>query len=169
MNISNFDIQGLQSLFVSYKHIISDHLKQLEEQPNDEFGDLMRELLKQKIESFELQLNLIEERINELNAKKLRFSTEFMFWNYGLRNRSVQVHFLTTSKAYKTYGPYVTGQVLFDKSKTPDLLEGVIAKTHSDGVIRFEEIVFREMPENIKENLRNEGFYASEISHINFL
>ncbi len=89
-----------------------------------------------------------------------------MFWNYGLHKSSVQVHFLTTSNAYKVYGPYVTGQVLFDKSKIEDLLERVKAKGHSDGIIKFEEIVSDEMSDDVKEKLKNEGFYASEISVI---
>jgi hypothetical protein len=166
MDLTKFDIQGLQSLYVSYQNIINDHIKQLEAPSDDELGALMRELLKQKIESFELQLKLITERINELNAEKLRFSIEFMIWNYGLHNSSVQVHFLTTSNAYKTYGTYVTGQVLFDKSKTEELLESVKAKGHSDGIIKFEDIVSGDMSDELKEKLRNEGFYASEISHI---
>jgi hypothetical protein len=166
IDLTEYDIHGLQSLHISFQNIIKDHKKQLEELSKDELDKLMSELLEQKIASFELQMNLIEDRINELNAQKLRFSTEFMFWNYGLRSSSVQVHFLTTSNAYKTYGPYVTGQVLFDKSKAEELLERVRAKGHSDGVIKFEEIVSNEMSEEVKERLRTEGFYASEISVI---
>lgn len=166
IDLTKFDIHGLQSLHISFQNIIKDHTKQLEKLSQNELDELMSELLKQKIASFEFQMNLIEDRINELNAQKLRFSTEFMFWNYGLRPSSVQVHFLTTSNAYKTYGPYVTGQVLFDKSKTEELLERVRAKGHSDGIIMFEEIVSDEMPKEIKEKLRTEGFYASEISVI---
>ncbi len=166
IDLTKFDIHGLQSLHISYQNIISDHKKQLENSSSEDLDEMMIELLKLKIASFESEMQLIEAKIQELNAEKLMFSTEFMFWNYGLRSSSVQVHFLTTSNAYKTYGPYVTGQVLFDKTKTEDLLERVKAKGHTDGKIQFEEIVSNEMPEDIKEKLRTEGFYASEISVI---
>ncbi|TLX72832.1 hypothetical protein E9993_16970 [Labilibacter sediminis] len=166
MDLTQFDIDGLQRLHIGCQNILKDHKNQLDELPQDEFSDIMTEVLRQKIASFETQIVLIEERIREINAEKLRFSTEFMFWNYGIHQRSVQVHFLTTSNAYKVYGPYVTGQVLFDKSKLQELIEKVEAKGHSDGKITFEEIVSNEMPEDVKEKLRTEGFYASEISLI---
>ncbi len=48
MDLTKFDIHGLQSLHISYKNVLKDHIKQLEELPQDEFGKLMAELLKQK-------------------------------------------------------------------------------------------------------------------------
>lgn len=166
MDFTQFDLDGLQSLHISYKHVLKDHIKQLDELPEDDLNELMTIVLKQKIASFEADIHLIETRINEINSEKLRFSTEFMFWHYGLRSSSVQVHFLTTSNAYNIYGPYVTGQVLFDRSNFQELLERVKKNRHSDGIIRFEEIVSDEMPVDIKEKLKTEGFYASEISVI---
>jgi hypothetical protein len=166
MDLEAFNLDGLQNLHISYQRVLSNHIKQLEELPDDNLKELMTTVLKQKIASFEAQIVLIENKIEEINAKKLRFSYEFMVWNYGLRKSSVQVHFLTTSDAYKVYGPYVTGQVLFDEAGIPELLERIKNNENNDGVIKFEEIVSQNMPDEIKEKLKNDGFNASEISLI---
>ena len=167
MDLTGFNLEGLQSLHISYKRVLQNHIKQLEDLTADvDYYDAIVMLLKQKITLFEEQIFLIERRINELSSQKLRFSVEFMFWYYGIGSRSVQVHFITTSNAYKTYGAYVTGQVLFEESEFPELIERVRLKGHSDGIIKFEEIVSHEMPAETKEKLKNEGFYASEISEI---
>ena len=167
MDLTQFNLQGLQSLHISFKNVLKDHEEQFNNlSKNDDFYQLKVEHLIEKIEYFKVQIKLIEKRINELNEKSLRFSVEFMFWNYGAMRSSVQVHFLTTSKSYEIYGSYVTGQVLFDKVEYPELIERVSQKQHNDGVIRFEEIVSDRMSDEIKEILRTEGFKASEIDHI---
>lgn len=166
MDFTRFNLQSLQSLHISYKRVLNDHIKELENLPDNEEKPLMAELLKLKIASFENDIAEIERRINELNAEKLRFSTEYMQWHFGAFGKVVQVHFVTTSNAYKTYGEYVTGTVILDKAELPALIERVKEAAHNDGIIKFEEIVSDTMPEEIKEKLRTEGFYASEIDEI---
>jgi len=165
MDLKEFDLERLQTLHISFRRVLNGQEKQLADlqstEEKEELTDQIIELLELKILSFKEQIKLIENRINELNALRLRFSVEFMFWHYGTSSRSVQVHFITTSNAYEVYGPYVTGQVLFDKNVFPELIENVKQGQHNDGIIKFEEI-----PQEIKEILKTEGFYASEIDCI---
>ena len=106
MDLTQFDLQGLQSLHISYKNVLKDHEDYLEKLTRDDnFYELNRSILIQKIELFKTQIELIEQKINSLNKERLRFSVEFMQWNYGNEHSCVQVHFLTTSEAYKVYGP----------------------------------------------------------------
>ena len=168
MDLSQFDLRGLQSIHLSLLNLLKDLDKQFEQLPkDDDLYVLMSELLAQKAESYNIQIGIVESKIDELNKEKLMFSVEYMLWNFGTFRSSVQVHFITTSKAYREYGPYVTGRVLFNKEELPNLLERIRHKQNSDGVIRFEETVSDRMSNEVKEKLKTEGFYTSEIDHIN--
>jgi len=166
MNFNTFNLESLQSLHISYKNVLNNQIELLNNLPENEDEKIISEVLKLKIASLEDDITEIETRINELNAEKLRFSTEYMLWNFGVFEKSVQVHFLTTSNAYKTYGQYVTGIVLFDKANLLELTERLKNEENTDGIIKFEEIVSTEMTADIKEELKNVGFYASEIDSI---
>ena len=90
MDISQFDLRGLQSLHVSFKNVLKDHEEQLENLSKDEqFYKSQLQRLIQKIEYFKIQISQIEQKIEELNNKELRFSVEFFFWNYGTLRKSV--------------------------------------------------------------------------------
>lgn len=166
MDFSQFNLETLQSLHISYQRLLRERIERLNDLPDNEEKGLMTQLLKIEIASYEKDIAEIETRINALNAQHLRFSTEYMEWEFGAFNRVTQVHFITTSDAYKNYGQYVTGKVIIDKEYLPELIEKVKLKAHNDGVIKFEEIVSDEMSDETKEKLRTEGFYASEIDHI---
>lgn len=165
MDLSSFDLEGLQSLHLGYQRVLANH-KDLQSQDKDLDDKVHPELLKLKIDQFETQLLLIGDRINYLNSKKLRFSVEYMKWHFGAFKRVVQVHFITTSDAYKTYGEYVTGMIIMDNENLPKLLESVRVADDNDGIIKFEEIVSEDMPREIKEKLKTNGFLASEIRSI---
>jgi len=168
MNFDSFNMEQLQTLHISYKNLLRKQIEQLTNLPESDSRELISELLKLKISSFETAIYEIEMRINQLNSERLRFSTEYMLWNFGAFQKSVQVHFVTTSESYKAYGEYVTGVVLFDKDNLPELIERVKDEGHTDGVIKFEETVSTVMTIETKEKLRTEGFYASEIDSICF-
>ena len=163
MDLLSFDLEGLQSLYLGYQRVLANHKEELQARNENQDDKVYTELLKLKISQFENQLLLIEQRINYLNSKKLRFSVEYMKWHFGAFKRVVQVHFITTSDAYKTYGDYVTGMVIMDKEDLPELLESIRNGKENDGVIKFEEIVSDDMSEEIKEKLKTDGFFASEI------
>lgn len=163
MDLLSFDLEGLQSLYLGYQRVLANHKEELQSRNENQDDKVYTELLKLKIGQFENQLLLIEQRINYLNSKKLRFSVEYMKWHFGAFKRVVQVHFITTSDAYKTYGEYVTGMVIMDKEDLPELLESIRDAKDNDGVIKFEEIVSDDMSEEIKEKLKTDGFFASEI------
>lgn len=166
MDFTQFNLQTLQSLHISFQRLLRERIEALNDLPENEEKGVMTELIKRQIASYERDISEIERRINELNAEQLRFSTEYLEWEFGAFNKVVQVHFITTSDAYKNYGQYVTGKVIINKEYIPELLQKVKALSHSDGVIRFEEIVSQQMTAETKEKLRTEGFYASEIDYI---
>ncbi|KOY86793.1 hypothetical protein AD998_12155 [bacterium 336/3] len=171
IDISTYDLQGLQSLHISFINVKSDyehHLDELQKQPN--VSDIRISKLRQDIAYFSDMISKIEERINFLNSQKLLFSIEYIFFHYGLRARSIQIHFITTSNAYKNYGSYVTGIVLFDKSEEESLLERALTEQHNDGIIKFkphENNLSAQIFNQIQiSKLATEGFKASEISFI---
>lgn len=167
MDLTKFNLEGLQSLHISFKRILKNHEEQLLYLTlDDKYYEITKMILEQKIDSFKVQINSIEQRIAHVNKQKLRFSVEYMQWYYGTSSRSVQVEFLTTSDAYKIYGPYVTGQVLLEKSNIPDLIERVRQEQNNDGVIKFQETVSDIMTEEVRLKLQEEGFMASEIDCI---
>ncbi|WP_293786891.1 hypothetical protein [uncultured Pedobacter sp.] len=165
MDLSSFDLEGLQSLHLSYHRILENHINKLEElnKNNNSDDKLLRELMEIKIEQFRIQISAIEDRINALNNQKLRFSVEYMKWHFGVFKKAVQIHFLPTSNAFKTYGGYITGTVLIDEDDPEGLMQAIREGKNSDGIIKFDETVSDEMPGDIKEKLRTIGFYASEI------
>lgn len=170
MDLTKFDLHGLQSLHISYQNVMNDHKKQLKDlEQDDKTPIIIFEALNQKIQFFSQMIAQIEKKIEEINSKKLLFSVEYLFWNFGLTNKSVQIHFLTISNAYKTYGSFVTGVVLFNEDEIPNLLLNVKNAINSDGVIKFKEIVSEEMSKVKKEQLQKDGFLASEISQIYFV
>ena len=167
MDLTKFDLHGLQSLHIGYQNVLDNHKKQLDELRQDKnTPKIIIDALEQKINFFKYQITLIEQEINKINSTELRFSVEYLFWNFGFLKKTLQIHFLITSVAYKKYGEYVTGIVHFSKNEIPQLLENVKNGINNDGNIRFNEIVSDDMSKETKEKLKTEGFYASEITQI---
>lgn len=170
MDLTKFDLHSLQSLHISYQSVMKDHIKSLEELEKDvNLPEIILETLRQKIQFFSHMIEQIEKNIQQMNSNKLLFSIEYLFWNFGLTNKTVQIEFLTISEAYKTYGRYVTGIFLFGNEEIPELLQNIKNAINSDGVIRFKENISEEMSCEKKKQLEINGFYASEISQIYFV
>lgn len=165
MDVSKFDLQGLQILHIKLKELLEgreEHLRQ-------ELSKIEERALSEEIKSFQDQILEIENRINELNTGKLRFSVEHIFRNFGFKKKSFQVQFITTSEAFKKYGSYVTGIVLYDEGNIANLIKDLENESWNDGQIRFKEIVNREMSEETKKELETNGFLASEIDSIRWV
>ena len=170
MDISGLDLQKLQYLHLAYQGVLGDHTHQLETlAKSGDTPDIVLSALQQKIDFFEAQISSIEQRINELSKKQLRFSVEYLFWNFGLTKRSLQIEFLSPSIAYKTYGPFVTGVLIFDDNQIQGLIDRVKKEENNDGVIKFEETASITMNPETMQRLLTEGFKASEIDKIAWL
>lgn len=163
MDLSN-DLSALQELHTTYQRLIKNHQEQLinEQQTAEE---IFLEFLKKKIQYFEIQKNLIEERINQLASETLRFSVEYLFKKFGFSKKSFQVTFLTTSDAYKTYGSYVTGVIIYSTEELMDLLQRFNSSDWNDGYVKFDDKV-GDFTSEQKELLKTKGFLASEISQV---
>ncbi len=169
MDISNFDLKGLQIIHNSLKSVLKNHENRLKELVvGDNRNEIIEKAIQYKIEGLKISIAKIENKIIELNKEKLRFSKEYVFWNFGLTKKSFQVHFLTTSKAYNKYGNYVTGIALFLDNEIPELIEASKKGDWTDGVIRFEANVNNKLTKNQIKELETVGFMASEIDSIEF-
>lgn len=170
MDLTKFDLHGLQSLHIGYQNVLDNHKKQLEILLQEEnVPQIILDAIEQKIQFFKYKISLIENRINEINSTELRFSVEYLFWNFGLLKKSLQIHFLTTSDAYKNYGEYVTGLIVFSEDEIPQLLENIKNSINNDGIIKFDEIVSHDISKETRHKLKAEGFYASDISQIYYV
>ncbi|WP_316794086.1 hypothetical protein [Pedobacter frigoris] len=168
MDITSFDLQGLQQLHSAFQNVLDSHIKQLEQLDKSEANASAIDLLEGKIHSFSTTIEGVELRINQLNDEKLRFSVEYIFWNFGLFNKSFQVTFVTTSKAYGLYGSYVTGSALYEVAEKKELVERYKAGQWNDGYIRFNPSI-GDLTDDHKEILKKKGFLASEIDSISFI
>jgi hypothetical protein len=164
MDLSNYDLQGLQIIFDSLRNVILTHKNQLSKiTDNSSTSELSSNILNQKIKIFETELDLVEIQIKRLAADKLRFSVEYLFKNFGFLERSIQIHFIVTSEAYKKYGKYVTGLIHYEESELILMIEGMTKNTWSDGRIKFIETVSEKMLPETKIELKKTGFLVSEI------
>lgn len=164
MKLEKFELKDLQTLHVSFRTAIEAKKNQVINLPVNEFFEHTATQLNNEILMLEEQVIEIEEKMNVF--KELRFSQEYMLWYFGAMKKSVQVHFLSTSEAYRVYGPYVTGLVIFDKDNKAlleDLMDKIKNSINTDGIIKFDEIVSDEMSDVVREKLKTIGFHASEI------
>jgi hypothetical protein len=170
MDISKFDLQGLQLLHNSFQSVLKNHEEQLSQRlESGDISEIEKHAIEYKIEHFKKSIAEIEEQIKNLNSEKLRFSVEYIFWNFGLPRKSFQVQFLTTSEAYQKYGSHVTGIALFEKEDMPELIEAAKNGRWTDGKICFQENVNDQMTEEQKKELKTNGFMASEIDSISWV
>lgn len=172
MDISKFDLDALQRLYISFNNVLDDYLKHYEnELKKGKLFDFEIFGLENQINYYKENITKIAARIEEINNNNLRFSIEYIFWEFGLIKKSFQIHFIVTSDAYKRYGSYVTGIALFDETDVNNFIElrRNSVFSNSNGFIKFDEIVNNQMNKDLKEELKNIGFLASEISSISYL
>lgn len=165
MDLTSFNLEGLQQLHLAYKNVEENHLKQLAELEVNDANHAAIELLKIKIANFQGDIQQITQRIYQVNNDKLRFSVEYIFWNFGMFSKSFQVTFVTTSEAHEVFGSYITGSAVYERGDMEDLVQRYKDGQWSDGYIRFEDRISNLTAEQA-ELLRTRGFLASEIDSI---
>lgn len=166
IDLSLFDLPALQSLHLTYLHFIETHQNVLDENDGLENPDpLLRYVLSEKIKMYENKIALVKRKIELMASEKLRYSVETLFFLFGFTKMVIQVHFLTTSEAFKNYGPYVTGVIIYSKTEIYKLLQQYKDGINSDGLIHF-ECLHSDLSKELKSELKTNGFRASEISHI---
>ncbi|HEX8608566.1 MAG TPA: hypothetical protein VF679_08005 [Pedobacter sp.] len=168
MDTTSFDLEGLQQLHLAYKNVEKNHLKQLDEIEINDTNQAAIELLKVKINNLQGDIQQITQRIDQVNNDRLRFSVEYIFWNFGMLSKSFQVTFVTTSEAYEVFGSYITGIALYEREDMEDLVQRYRDGLWSDGYIRFEDKV-SDLTEEQAEILSIKGFLASEIAAISYV
>ena len=166
MDITSLNLLELQQLHLSYQKALKNSTNELEIKLQNEGFDKIEELaIETEIENFKNMIFKIENRINEINSKELRYSLERIIRDYGFQKKGFQVQFFTTSAAYEKYGEYVTGIAHFEKEQLESYAQKLSKKIESwtDGYIKFEETVNDNMSSETKAELRNVGFLASDI------
>jgi hypothetical protein len=167
MDLTLFDLSALQSLHISYLHLFEDYKNALEHIDEKVASyAFSRDYLNERIHYFGEQIKLVEARIKELSKKELRFSIEYFFYYFGFIKKVIQFHFITTSEAYKKYGPYVTGLIIYTEEEILSLLDKTKKGAHSDGIIKLDDKISAHLSAEMRAELKVNGFLASEVDSI---
>lgn len=125
--------------------------------------------LKMQIANYRHMLTEFDTNIAKQREEMFQFSIEELYFMYGqYENRFFAIEFHENSDSSKKYGRNIGGTIIYTKSEREALDDSIKSGTvpRTNGIVKFDPTNNYNLPEELKDQLRKDGFMSGDIYEI---